>query len=406
MRSPPETAGASTRDPDASSPPALVLGLSPTGLVAARSLGRRGVPVYGADYSRWSLGRFSRYCTHVPEITDASRTGDPERLVSALVGFAAACSEAPVLFVTNDDYIEALTPHAGRLGDHFRVSTDLTGIAGRFLDKAEFYRICQDAGVALPRTFWPDDEDDVRALSREIEYPALVKPARGHRLRGVMGGDKVAVAESGEALLRRYRELAESDPNLLVQEVVPGGEDRILVAGCYLDAESSVRAMFVGRKLRQYPHDFGSASLAESCSHPEVARLSADFLRDVGFVGICGTEYKVDPRDGQPKMIEVNPRLTLWMALTRAAGVDIPLAAYRDAVGGEVPETHQRDGVRWAYLARDLQTSLRYLLRGRLTLRSWLASLQGIEEEAVAAADDPGPLLGYPLYALSRTGRR
>lgn len=386
--------------------PALVLGLSPTGLVAARSLGRQGIPVYGADFSPWSLGRFSRYCTHVPEICEASRADDADALASTLVDFAERRETSPVLYLTNDDYIEALTPHARRLQEHFRMTTDLTGVAGRFLDKAEFYRICEGAGVDLPKTFWPDDEDDVRAISDEVAYPAIVKPARGHRLRDAMGGDKVAVAESADELLRHYAELAEIDPRLLVQEVVPGGEDRIVVAGCYLDSASRVRAMFVGRKLRQYPHDFGSASLAESCAHPEVAALSRDFLRDVGFVGLCGTEFKVDPRDGRPKMIEINPRLTLWMGLTRAAGVDLPLVAYRDAVQAELPETRQENGVRWTYLARDLQTSLRYLKTGRLTFRSWIGSFGGTKEEAVAAADDPGPALGYPIYALSRMGSR
>jgi predicted ATP-grasp superfamily ATP-dependent carboligase len=385
-------------------PAALVLGLSPTGLTAARSLGRRGIPVFGADLSRWSLGRFSRYCRHVPEICEAS--GDGDALLSALVDFAEERPHRPVLYVTNDDYIEMLAPRAERLEPHFRLTTDLAGVAGRFLDKREFYDICREARVELPATFWPRDAADVKRIAGEISYPALVKPARGHRLRGAMGGDKVALADTPEALRRRYDTLAEVDPRLLVQEVIPGGEDRILVAGCYLDRDSRPRALFVGRKLRQFPHDFGSASLAESCSDPEVGRLSEAFLRKVGFVGLCGTEYKLDPRDGKRKMIEVNPRLTLWMALTRAAGVDMALAAYRDAVDGQVPEMRQRDGVRWTYLARDLQTSLRYLRTGRLGVGEWLRSYRGLEEEAVLAGDDPGPALAYPLYALSRLKRR
>ena len=385
-------------------PCALVLGLSPTGLTAARSLGRRGIPVFGADLSPWSLGRFSRYCRHVPEIVEAS--GDGEALAASLVDFAEDRSHRPVLYVTNDDYIEMLAPRAERLEPHFCLTTDLAGVAGRFLDKREFYGICRDAGVELPATFWPRDAADVERIAGEISFPAIVKPARGHRLWGAMGGDKVALAHTPEALRRRYDTLAETDPRLLVQEVIPGDEDRILVAGCYLDRDSTTRALFVGRKLRQYPHDFGSASLAESCSDPEVGRLSEAFRREVGFAGLCGTEYKLDPRDGKRKMIEVNPRLTLWMALTRAAGVDLALAAYRDAVDGQVPEMRQRDGVRWTYLARDLQTSLRYLRTGRLSLRGWLRSYRGLEEEAVLAADDPGPALAYPLYALSRISPR
>jgi predicted ATP-grasp superfamily ATP-dependent carboligase len=382
--------------------PALVLGLSPTGLTPIRSLGRRGIEVYGADFSPWSVGRFSRYCTFVPKLAEASRSGEIERLVEALRDFSTDFASRPVLFLTNDRYIEWLTPHTEDLKRHYRLTTDLGGVAGRFLDKADFYGICREAGVDLPRTYWPDDSSDVRSIGGEITFPAIVKPARGHRLRKAMKGQKVALADGPDTLLEKYETLAEVDDRLLVQEVIPGSEDRIQVAACYFDADSEPRALFVGRKLRQHPPDFGSACLAESDWDEAVARLSVAFLRKVGFSGVCGTEFKLDPRDGRRKMIEVNPRLTLWMGLTMASGVDIPYVAYQYVVSGRSPEVQQQDGVRWAYLARDLQTSARYLLNRRITPGTYLRSIRDIRDEAVFATDDWGPALGFPAYVTSR----
>jgi predicted ATP-grasp superfamily ATP-dependent carboligase len=72
-------------------------------------------------------------------------------------------------------------------------------------------------------------------------------------------------------------------------------------------------------------------------------------LRALRLWGISQVEFKHDPRDGKYKLIEVNPRLWEWHGLAAACGVDLPLIAYRDAVG-ERPEPvrMERGGLRWA----------------------------------------------------------
>ncbi len=187
-------------------------------------------------------------------------------------------------------------------------------------------------GVELPATYLPRDHDLIREISRELRYPAIIKPAHIHHFRTSLKGKKVVQVFDREQLLTAYERLAAIDRSLIVQEVVPGADDQIDVAACYLDADSQPRATFVGRKLRQDPPGFGSACLAESLWDPEVAELSVRFLQAVKFTGLCGTEFKRDQRDGRLKMMEVNPRATLWMGLTRATGVDVPYIVYRDLV--------------------------------------------------------------------------
>lgn len=386
--------------------PALVLGLSPTGLIAIRSLGRRGIPVYGADFSPWGIGRFSRYCRYRSDLTRVSQTGDGRRLVEGLAGFANDLGVKPVLYATNDSYIELLSPHFAELSRHLIPTTDLGRHGTDFLDKRHFYQLCRNQGVELPGTYFPSSASEAMSIAREILYPAIIKPARIHRFYRILKGKKVVLVEGSEELSREYERLAAVDPDLIIQEVVPGADAQIHVAACYLDAESRPRAVFVGRKLRQYPPRFGSASLAEARWESEVAELSLELLRAVGFVGICGTEYKRDLRDGRLKMMEINPRLTLWMGLTRAAGLDMPYVAYRDVTGDPLPRVNQVDGARWMYMIRDLQSAAYYMAQGELSARSWWRSVRGCVVDAILATDDLRVGLYIPSYAVGRLLRR
>ncbi len=381
-------------------PPALVLGLGPTGLIAIRSLGRKGVPVYGADFKQWEVGRFSKYCRYHKGL---SQHQEGEALCQALIEFAEKLNAKPVLYLTKDDYIEMVYPHFQRLKEHFIFSTTVNGNADRFLNKKSFYTLCREHDVELPATYMPENIDEVRSVARDIHYPAIIKPAVIHQVRRQLRGRKVIQVQTSEELISNYERLAGYSSDLIIQEVIPGPDDLISIAACYFDEHSQPKAIFVGRKIRQYPPYFGSACAAESSWDPEIARMSIEFLQRVKFSGLCGTEFKRDPRDGRLKMIEINPRLTLWMGLARAAGIDVAYEAYQRLLGYELPEAAQQvDGVRWIYLQRDVVASLYYMTRRQISLRSWARSLRGLKEEAIIARDDLMTAGYVPFYAAAQ----
>lgn len=59
--------------------------------------------------------------------------------------------------------------------------------------------------------------------------------------------------------------------------------------------------------------------------------------------GIVQPEFKLDPRDGQLKLMEVNLRSHMWHRVGAMAGVNIPEAQMLDALGEAVPSRHQRE---------------------------------------------------------------
>jgi hypothetical protein len=81
---------------------------------------------------------------------------------------------------------------------------------------------------------------------------------------------------------------------------------------------------------------FGSATLVEPVDDPETDRLCDNFLRRLGYVGVCEIELKRDSRTGEVKLIEVNPRYSGTGDAAPYLGLDLSWLNYLDLIGEEV----------------------------------------------------------------------
>lgn len=343
-------------------PFAAVLGLSPTGLYAIRELGAEGIPVLGLDGSR-QPGGYSRYLNAGPRLIIESGEA---RAVARLLDASERHGARGVLIPTSDAYIEFVVRNAGALSARYDFQASYTsGAAAQLMDKGRFTTLCREHGVEAP-AFWRCGSTELAGLSERVAYPCLLKPALIHLVKDFMAGRKVFIARDAGQFRLAAAQAAAAGGDWLVQEIIPGPESSITVFGAYFAKDGFPRQSFTGRKLRQFPPGFGSASLVRSEVLEETRRRSEAFLSAAGFRGIAGTEFKLDERDGKLKMIEVNPRPTLWFALSHAAGKRIALSAFNELAGRPpVQDGPQEDGVVWRYLLKDAYSSLFYRLKGR-----------------------------------------
>jgi predicted ATP-grasp superfamily ATP-dependent carboligase len=379
-----------------------VLTLSPTGLAVARSLAPRGVRVFGVDSNRREIGHASRWIARDPRIAELP-AGDA--LLEGLLAVGGEQAHRPVLFVAGDPYIDFVAEHHERLRERFVLMDSMRPeVASLFVNKRTFYEACLAQGVAMPATFFPRDAADAREAAAALRYPAIVKPSLGHLFRQRLRGEKLVEVHDAESLLAWWTRFRDWGGDSVLQEVIVGPEANLFVAAVYMDAALECRSLLTARKTRQYPPNFGSGSYMEACWSAEIADLSVDLLRKLGYRGVCGTEFKWDPRDRTWKLIEVNPRPTLWFALCRAAGVDVVWDAYCDLTGQPNPvHIHcQDDRMRWQLLVRDLVSSWHFLRRGELSLREFLRTAidPRRKEEAMLSWRDPGTLLALPMNTL------
>jgi D-aspartate ligase len=376
-------------------PGALVIGANLNGLTIARSLGRRGVPVWVATPPEIRLASFSRY---VHRTVDWPGADDGSRVDYLLRLGARHNVRKWALFPTCDESAALLAKFHAPLSSQFLVSTPTWDALRWAYDKRLTYRLAAEQQVDYPATFYPATEADVADFS---SFPAILKPAT-HAVVSRFTADKAWAVDNREELLGRYREARNLMPpeQILLQERVPGGGEAQFSFAA-LCREGRLIASLTARRTRQYPVDFGySSSFVETLDVPEIVAPSLRLLSAMRYTGIVELEYKFDHRDGRYKLLDINPRLWTWAALGYRAGVDFPYLLWRLITGKGVAEQTGRNGVHWLRMSTDVPAALHQILRGKLPLSDYLRSLRGPVQFALIAADDPMPgLLDLPLYA-------
>jgi predicted ATP-grasp superfamily ATP-dependent carboligase len=381
---------------------ALVIGGDYRGLGIVRSLGRRGIEVWVAQCGD-ALAGYSRYAR--------GRLRWPDGAESEQTDFLLRVADAKgwggwVLFPTAEDTAWLVARNHRALGARYRLTTSPWDEYRCAADKRVAYERARAQGIDTPRTWHPSGIEEVARLA--IDLPVIVKPAV-RITRNELTDAKAWRVDSRDELLARYAQACTLLPAgwVMIQEVIPGGgEHQLAFAATCRDGETL--GWVAARRGRQFPTDFGRFStFVETIHHPELVRAGQRLVADLRLTGLIEIEFKEDPRDGRLKLLDVNARAWGWHAVGRAAGVDFAHLAWRAAKGERIPPTQGRAGVRWVWLTTDLPISARELLAGRLRLRAYLRSLRPPIEGAIAASDDPLPLiLDAPLLAMRLLRRR
>src|SRR6185436_13670437 len=326
-------------------PAALVFNCHITGLAVARSLGKRGVPVVGLDRDENGYGLHSKLTAvagRCPYPLD-----DERAFIDLLLEIGAELKRKAVLFPCLDEWVFAVARHRPELEKYFLIPLSDLETVERILDKNLLYRKCEALRIPIPRT-WYVGEQTPDQIAAEIEFPCIVKPALQREFTNEFG-EKVFRVETRDAFLEMCGRA--SHHPLLAQEIIGAGVDGFYSLCSYIGRDGEAKGAFVGRKLEQYPPDFGTACLVDSRYIGEIVERGVDVLREFGYYGTSEVEFLRDERDGEFKLLDINTRVWKWIGLPIAAGVDLPWLAYTDAVYGRVKTAgRQREGLRWVYL--------------------------------------------------------
>jgi predicted ATP-grasp superfamily ATP-dependent carboligase len=306
-----------------------------------------------------------------------------------------------LLFPTDDHAVALISRHHRLLASQYRITVMPWDRLQFLCDKRLLHQTAQELGIHQPWTVWPRTRGELAAL--DCPFPVILKPATRLQRNNVTHPKAWRVADR-TSLLARYDEATAlvGPANLMVQEIVPGaGEGQVSYAAVCRDGRPL--ASIVVREKRQYPRDFGQFStFVESVDEPQVIDPSIRLIKSLRFTGLVEIEFKQDPRSGEFKILDVNPRVWGWHTLSRRAGVDFPHLLWLLLHGQTVPEVYGRSGVRWMHTAADVPIAMHDMMKGRLSLKSYLRSLKHPRESAIFAWDDPAPgFLDLPLLACT-----
>lgn len=381
----------------------VLLGGAHGALSAARSFGRKGIPVYLVTDDH-PLPKLSRYVTRR---FDWPGTRSPET-VDWLLRFASEQgAQNWLLLPCGDPEVRLIAENVSRLRTAFAVASLDWAALQKVCDKQRLAETAAAAGVAFPKSY--DIRSAGDASSVEIQFPVALKPAQ--RLeRNPFTAAKAWRADSRDQFVRLYGDAAAyvGPENVVVQELIPGGGEAQLSYTAAWFAGQPIAEM-TARRTRQYPVEFSfSSTFVEAFDSEPVKAAARKLLGAIGFEGLVEVEFKYDARDGAYKVLDVNPRTWSWLELCPFCGYDFA-ALLRDAVLGQpqnqpVPNSGPRA---WLHLSRDLVVGLELIRRGLLTPGGYLRSLGQRLTFAGFAWDDPLPgLLELPLTVWRVLGRK
>ena len=379
------------------STPVVVLDTDHYGAIGiARTLGRLGVSVHLIDSNPKTLSIFSRYCKGKFNYEKAINSS--KSAVQLLLKVAETLGQKSILIPTTDEAVLLLAENFNILKKHYIYHELSPTFIKALTSKKEMYFLAKSCDVPTAETFFPKSKEDVKLFLKTCEFPIMLKAIDG-RVSLLKAGHKMFLTKTEEELLYLYDKYENpSNPNYMLQEYIPGGEDSIWMFNGYFDSKSECLFGVTGKKIRQSPVYTGATSLGICMKNSVVEEMTKSLMKKISYKGILDIGYRYDERDGKYKVLDINPRIGQTFRLFVATnGMDVARAEYLDLTKQEVPKSLVCEGRKWIVENKDLISSIRYLHDRKMKVREWMGSFSGIKEFAWFSWDDP-----LPFFLMSK----
>lgn len=351
------------------------------------SFKKRGCEVSILCKSRLDIGYVSRYADRrILGICDPERYEESRDFICDLVKRNSYDLVLPLV----DFSARILSENKAELSQYARIASNEPDVFAASQDKLSVMRICMENGIPCPKTLTDVGSID-EVVAANLAYPIVVKPRRGCGAKGFHRYDSEEELRSfnDEANIRDY----------VVQEYVPQSDSNLAV-NLFVDDAGETKTAFTYASRRWFPLKGGTGTLNELVDRPdavEIAKKLAAVLRLRGFAGI---DLIDDPRDGVPKVIEVNPRILACAKIGFDGGVDLGELFLEKEFGQTVRE---RNSFKTGIYSRMTQTDVLWFLKSPDRWKakpSWFR-LRGTKDQTFSWRD-PFPWFAFLIQGLIR----
>jgi predicted ATP-grasp superfamily ATP-dependent carboligase len=351
-------------EPMSNLPPAIILNIEElSGLAAVRELGEHGVRVHGvarwrapALYSRWlTKGYFS------PK-TDSG-------LIELLN--AIAKREGPCFVIALTEHHASLIRRAGDAGELRGLRLLIPALDKLKLvnEKAAIYRIAEEIGVPVPRTWEPQCADDAAAPPTEVTYPCVLKYSNPLGIAPLLEQRGLPVFKS------KYCYNSKELRNILLAHRPVGCYPLVQsycagfgLAHMLFLHEGNVILRFRHIRRLEWPPEGGVSAVCESLpvDHDDVLFAKSEaLLKRIGWEGAAQVEYRYDAVTGRSWLMEINGG-RFWEPLSLAYHAGAPFVWLTYAVLGlktPVVVKPYTVGIKCRYIAHELRRLWMLLFR-------------------------------------------
>lgn len=376
-------------------------------LAVIRSLGKKGIEITAGHSTIFNAGFFSKYCKQ--GVVYPSPLLEKTKFVEALMKLVRNQTFELLIPVT-DITMVPIIKQKGDFEQYTVVAAPNYSTAIKALDKSETIKIAIEHDIPCPATRLGEDLGDIRKFSKETTYPVVIKP----RMKVTWIGEKALIlkvtqenyAFNAEDLIAKWTRLVSllkrvglQEDFLMIQEFVQGegyGVEALMQDG-------APKAVFMHRRLREYPTTGGASTLRESARDGELIQLGVKLLQAMEWEGVAMVEFRADKNKGESKLIEVNGRFWGSLPLAIKSGVDFPYLLYKSMVDRENFSCPQyRIGLKQRWLSGDILWLYSSLIAGsnkKSSLKDFLRS--STVPDDIITLNDIAPVYGQLLFTLN-----
>lgn len=368
---------------------AVVLAGGMGSLAIIRELGKQEVPVVAIGQATYAIR--SKYCLSLP-------ISNKQQMLSFLLTLPGYVDHKPVLMTDNDGYLELLQKNWPQLSSYYLAPFHPNNL--QITEKNLLVGSAEQVGIKTPKSWLGAEQKDV------CQFPALVKPVNRDQFFSVSESkpQKVYECNNREELLRALQLMEDCNIESVTQQIVPGCVENQYSITLYRDPQGKIMHGFTVQKIRQYPMDYGTATVHLECRRPILEEYSIRLLESVNYVGIAMIEYKYCEQAKDYYIIEVNGRFPLETGIVHKLNSLFVYRIYLNLIGrptsGLRQEPSFRRSVVWFFFLNDLRnfpkTGWRFLLDYlQYPVRYKL-------QDAVWSWSDPLPLFSYLKFLAKK----
>lgn len=229
-----------------------------------------------------------------------------------------------IVIPLNDDVAIILSRNKTELEKYTTIHVNEWSLFSKASDKLKTMQVCMQNNLPCPKTYHNISElfDD----GIEAKFPIVCKPRTGCAAVGFH------IAADKADLLEYYSKAIEKYGPCLIQEYIPQNGKQYK-AELFIDRTGEMKAACVFAKVRWYPIDGGSSTLNETVERPDIIQNCKKLLEIIGWRGYADIDLIEDVRDGEVKIMEINPRITGSVKICFESGVNFAKMIVDDYLG-------------------------------------------------------------------------
>jgi predicted ATP-grasp superfamily ATP-dependent carboligase len=204
----------------------------------------------------------------------------------------------------------------------------------------------------------------------------------------------IAICDTEVDLKEKYVKMVKKYGPCIVQEYIPNGGE----FGVYtlFDYKGEPILLTVQKRIGTRYHYGGISTLRETVQNDALVNIAFHLLKRIRWSGVAMVEFRIDERDGVPKLMEINPRFWGSLQLSLLAGADFPFHLYQLMMDeNPAPMLNFKCGVQCRWLMGDPIGFFRHLEKLHVD-----ADVRSVFNDDIISRTDPVPMMVSFFFPL------